>query len=57
MFKKNNDQNKILPCFDCVRYVSLVQTRNRWGAAELSPSKFVIIIQVIQTFQENCKLN
>ena len=27
---KNSDENRILSCFDCVRSVSLVPTRN-WG--------------------------
>ena len=49
---KNSDENRILSCFDCVRSVRLVQTRNRrWGRGlpepEPSPSKFIIIIQVI----------
>ena len=47
---KNSDENRILSCFDCVRSVRLVQTRNRrWGGGlpEPEPSKFIIIIQVI----------
>ena len=48
---KNSDVNRILPCFDCVRSVNLFQTRNRRRGAlpepEPSPSKFIIIIQVI----------